>query len=164
MIKNRITARRAFTLAEVLVTVIILVIPILVVGLVLADSHRAWNTTYNRTYSDVVTDSYVARKAFDAVVRKASLGLSGDNWLEVQYYAGAGSPSVDRYARFYEDSGELILERGILDSRQVLSTHNICRNVSSCAFILSGRSAQMILALDNGSQEVTVVASGYMHN
>lgn len=164
MIKKKPTVQHGFTMVELAVTMIIMVIPILVIGIILADSHRGWNIMYNRTYADVVTDSYVTRKVFDAIVRKANSGLSEDDWLEVYYYADADSPDIDRYARFYEDGGQLIVERGIIEPREALSTRAICDNVSSCAFELSGRSAQMILTLDNGSQEVTVVASGYMHN
>jgi hypothetical protein len=132
---------------------------------------------YNRVYSDVVTNSYVARKTFDAVIRKASsekLLLDEDGtWLEVYYYADANSASADCYARFYYSEsgqtetgaeGQLNIEYGKAEPRETLTIRTICENVSSCVFKAAGRSAQMILTLDDGQQTVTVVSSSVMHN
>ena len=168
MRKNKLTVRRGFTLIELAITVVVSTIVIIGIGVVLADSQRDWNRMYNRIYSDVVTDSYVARKRFDAVIRKASreklLVDDAGNWLEVNYYADSDSEVVDRYARFYEASGQVSIEYGKLDPRETLTTTIVCENVSNCVFKQAGRSAQMILTLDNGSQTVTTTSSAVMHN
>jgi len=144
----------------------------------MSDSQRGWQMMYNRIYSDVVSDSYAARRAFDAVIRKASgetylLDEEG-TWIEVYYYADANSTTADRYARFNfadggvgdngEAEGQLSIEYGIVEPRQTLAVQSICGNVSNCVFMGAGRSAQMILMLDNGSQTATVVTSSVMHN
>ena len=168
MPKKKLTVRRGFTLIELAVTVVISTIVIIGIGVVLADSQRSWNKMYNRVYSDVATDGYVARKMFDAVIRKASreklLVDEDGNWLEVYYYADGSSTVIDRYARFYETGGQLNIEYGKLDPREILTTQTVCENVSDCVFKGAGRSAQMILTLDNGSQTVTVASSAVMHN
>ena len=155
-----------FTLIELAVTVVASTIVILTIGIILADSHRGWNRMYSRIYSDVMTDSYVARKTFDSVTRQASSGAVdvGGTWLEVYYYASADSTVVDRYARFYQSGDELKVEHGSLDPREALSIRTICRNVQRCVFKIEGRSAQMILTLNDGSQVVTTVSSAFMHN
>ena len=168
MPKKKLKVQRGFTIIELIIATGIAVIIISAVGIILADSQRGWNTMYNHIYSDVVTDGYVARKMFDAVIRKASsekfLLDDAGNWLEVYYYADSDSTVVDRYARFYEAGGQLNVEYGKLDPRETLTIRIVCKNVSGCTFKRAGRSAQMILTLNNGSQTVTVVSSSVMHN
>lgn len=168
MSKKKLTTRRGFTLVELTIATTLAIIVMFAMGIVIADCTRGWHVTYNRIYSDVVTNSYVARRAFDTVIRKASrqMFLLGDtgNWLEVYYYADPNSTAVDRYARFYLSGNELKIEYGSLDPRTALSTWTICSDVSSCVFKGDGRSVQMILTLDNGSQTATVVSSAVMHN
>ncbi len=172
MSKKKSINRRAFTLIELMVATVLAIIVVSGIGFILADSQRGWNRMYERIYSDVVTDSYVARKRFDSVVRKASgekffLDDYG-NWVEVYYYADANSTALDRYARFiYQGDGSLYLENGTVDVASVKATSSVetvCGNVTSCVFAASGRSVQMILTLDNGSQSASVVTSCVMHN
>ena len=123
---------------------------------------------YSRACGDVITDGYIARRAFDAVIRKASkerflLDEDGE-WLEVYYYADDDSALVDRYARFYESGGELRVEYGELEPKETSSVQTICENVSSCVFKAAGTSAQMILTLDDSMQTITVTSSAIMHN
>lgn len=170
MLKKKIIAQRGITIIELVLGIVFLSIVMFGVGVVVVDSQRGWHRMYERIYSDVVTDSYVARKTFDRVIRKASgenLLLSEDgSWVEVYYYADANSTVVDRYALFYHDSndGQLNLTYGSLDPRITLDTDTVCGNVSSCVFKAAGVSAQMILTLDNGSQTATVISSSVMHN
>ena len=88
----------------------------LAIGVVIVDGQTGWNTMYDRMNSDVVTDGYVVRKKFDAVMRSASRGQSlvaGDgSWIEVYSYASPSSTVVDRYSRFYVSDGDLNLEYG----------------------------------------------------
>jgi len=170
MLKKKLTVRHGFTLIELVVAMVAAVIVIIGIGAILADSQRSWHRMYNRVYSDVVVDSYVARKRFDVVIRKASsenfLLDDAGSWIEVYYYADGNSAVVDRYARFYEsdDDDQLNVEYGKLNPRETLTTQTVCENVSDCIFKRAGRSAQMILTLDNGSQTATVTSSAVMHN
>lgn len=170
MSKNKPKTQRGFTLIELMMAIMFLVVFISVVAAILIDGQRGWSTMYNRIYSDVATDSYIARKTFDATIRKASRGKysldEAGNWIEVYYYANDESTVVDRYARFYydRDNGQLNIEYGKLEPKETLFTQTICGNVSGCTFKGIGRSVQMILMLDNGSQTATVTSSAVMHN
>ena len=168
MTKKKLTTRRGFTLIGLMIAAVLVLIPIFAIGVVLVDNQRGWQAMYNRVYSDVATDSYVAGKVFDATVRKASweklLLDDAGNWIEVYYYQDADSTVVDRYVRFYEADGQLNVKYGRLNPRETLTIQTLCRDVSGCVFKRTGRSAQMILTLDNGSQTVTVVSSAVMHN
>jgi len=166
--KNKPTIRHAFTLVEVMVTLMILVIPILVVGIVLADSHRSWNTLYNNIHSDVSEDSNVSVGMFERLIRKSSSDCvlldEDEKWVEVHYYQDGGSVVPDRYAWFYVESGELLVEYGELNPKTSLYTRTVCENVSDCVFKQVGQSIQMILTLDDGTQTNSIVSSAIMHN
>ena len=170
MSKKRLTVQPGFTIVELMIAVMLSAIVMFGIGAMVVDSQRGWQRMYNRIYSDVATDSYVARKTFDSVIRKASGEMllldDAGSWLEVYYYADANSAVVDRYARFSYDEGDsqLSIEYGIVEPRQTLSIQTVCGYVSSCVFKRAGRSAQMILTLDDGSQTATVVSSSVMHN
>lgn len=168
MRKEKFTAQGGFTVIELMIATVLGAIVIFGVSLMLADGQRGWQTMYARIQSEVVTDGYVARKAFDAIMRKASKKkvLSDDtgSWIEVYYYADANSTSPDRYARFYVADGDLNLEYGKLNPKETVTVQTICGNVSSCVFETTGCSAQMILSLDNGSQAAAVVSSAFLHN
>ncbi len=168
MPKSKLTSQRGFTLVELAITIAISTIVILGVAVVLVSNQSAWNHMYNKAHSDVVTDGFVAKKTFDTLIRKASrenfLINDAGNLLEIYYYEDEDSASADRYARFYEDGGRLILEHGEHEPRETLTVQTICENVSNCIFTRAGRSAQMILTLDNGSQTTIVSASAVMHN
>ena len=168
MLKKRLTTQRGFTLISLMIATALVVIPILSVGVVLVDCQRAWQAMYSRIFSGVATDSYVARRTFDAMIRKASwekpLLDDAGNWIEVYYYQDANSTAIDRYVRFYEANSRLIAEYGKLNPKETLATQTICENVSKCVFKGTGRSAQMILTLDDGSRTVTVASSAVMHN
>jgi len=168
MINKRLTSSRGFTLIELLTAIAIMVIVILAIGVALVDGQRGWNYMYNRIHSDVVTDGYVARRKFDAVLRKASrdkflLDPAG-GWVEVYYYANDASTVVDRYARFYVSGGKLNVEYGQLNPKATDSIETVCGNVSSCRFVQLGRSVQMILKLDNGTQKNTLITSAVTNN
>lgn len=174
MKKTKIKIRYGLTIIEMIVAVVMAVIIIFGIGIVLADSQKGWDHMYNKIYSDVVNDSYVARKTFDHVIRKASrekFSMANDgSWLEVNYYSSSSSSTVDSYARFYctgvtgDSIGQLSVEYGTLDPKQTAYTQTICENVADCVFKSAGRSAQMILTLDNGSQTATVSTSAVLHN
>jgi hypothetical protein len=167
MRKNKIK-NKGFTIAELMVGAAIAVIVMLGIASVLYDTQRGWNATYERVYSEVVTGSHVAQRAFDAIVRKSSsqyyLIDNNGQWVEVYYYADANSPQIDRYARFYESNGRLCIEYGRRNPRESQDTVTLCDNVTYCAFQQTGRSMQMILTLDNGREKLATTTSAVMHN
>jgi len=161
---------------ELTATIAMAGIVILGIGIVLADSHRGWTRMYSRVYSDVVTDSYVARKAFDAVVRKSSLkrcelGNSGE-FVTVYYYQDANSTELDRHARFYISGEQLLVvygdgsfdSEGIWQATSASGPVTLARNVISARFLVDGTSVRMILRLDNGKETMTVTSSAVRHN
>lgn len=168
MTQKRPTGLRGFTLVELMITMVVMVIVASAIGVVLIDNQRGWSNMYGRINSDVTTDGYVARKKFDAAVRnssseKISVDPAG-TWIELYYYASGASTVVDRYVRFYEADGDLNIEYGTLNPKVTLSVATVCSNVSACTFKQAGRSAQMILTLDNGTQTNTVVTSAVTQN
>jgi len=178
MSQNRRTSgfaltRPGLTLIELMVAMVTMLIVILALGTVIVDGIRGWQRTYDRVYADVKTDGYVARNVFDRVVRKAGrqtyLLAADGSWLEVYYYSSPSAPTLDRYARFVVVSGQLQVQHGVwapgtATPRSLLTTETVCGNVSSCIFKGDGRSAQMELALDDGTLSATVVSSAVMHN
>jgi prepilin-type N-terminal cleavage/methylation domain-containing protein len=168
MNRTRPRASQGFTIVELAITAAIMSIIALAIGVVIVDSQSSWNVMYDRVNCDVVTDGYVARKKFDAVMRQASreklvLGDAGGS-VEVYYYADSSSTVVDRYARFYTSDGDLNYDYGQLDPRVTLGVETICGNVTACTFRQAGRSVQMILALNDGKQTNTVVSSAVAQN
>jgi hypothetical protein len=168
MTEKKVKTRQGFTLTEMILAGVISTLIFAGIGFLLVDSQTGWNRMYSRAYSEVVVDSYIARRTFDSVVRKADgenflLDTSG-NWLEVYYYENADSVALDRYSRFYKYNDELRIEYGQLDPKSIINVSTVCANVSACVFKQSGCSIQMILTLDNGVQTNTVVTSGFMHN
>lgn len=167
-IRIRPSNLQGFTLVELMITMAIMVIVGLAVGVVIVEGQSGWSFMYDRINSDVVTDGYVARKKFDAVMRNASreklLLDSAGSWIEVYYYATASSSVVDCYARFYVSDGDLNFEYGQLDPRATLGVETVCENVTACTFKQAGQSTQMILTLDNGTQTNTIVSSAVTHN
>lgn len=168
IVKQKNKKSKGFTIIELIIAAVVCVIALLGIGFVAADNQRSWSKIYNRINSDVAIDSLVAKKTFEAVIRKAKkdtllLNDSGTS-IEVHYYQNAESASVDAYARLYLSDSELNVEYGRLDPKETLSTQTICSNVSSCVFMRIGTSVQMILMLDNGSQTISVVTSAVMHN
>lgn len=159
---------KGFTLVELMISMVVMVIAAFTIGAVIVDGQNGWSNMYGHINSDVVTDGYVVRKKFDAVMRKASsdkIFIGDDNSsIEVYYYSSDVSTVVDRYVRFYESGGDLNLEYGQLDPKVTLNVETVCHNVTSCSFHQVGRSAQLILVLDNGTQKNTVITSAVTHN
>ena len=136
------------------------------------NSHRGFSIMYGRIFSDVATDSYIAGKEFDVAMRRAAdetIIVDNNGYaVEAKYYSDDGDcPLVDRYVRFYKSGTYLNVEHGQLHAggaRETLSVHTVCRNVSDCAFKQVGKSVQMILTLDNGTQANTVVSGAVLNN
>lgn len=168
-----VSNKRAFTLTELIATMVMAVIVTLSTGLVLFDSQRGWHRMYDRVYSDVVTDGYVAGGAFSSTVRRSSikrhrLGETGD-FVELYYYQDADSTELDGYARFYTSGGQLVVGHGELDKDTAeplpaSNTVTLASNVKTANFSVTGASVQMVLRLDNGSEAMTVTCSAVRHS
>ena len=168
-----VTKRRGFTLTEIMVAIAMSTIVIGSIGVVLVDSQRGWHRMYNRVFSDVVTDSYVARKAFDAVVRKSSikrygLGSNGE-FVMVYYYQDSNSTMLDGFASFSRSGEALQAVYGELDAAGTpvspsINVMTLARNVAAVNFSVAGPCVQMILELDNGREVMTVTCSAVRHN
>lgn len=172
MRQQTVKNRRGFTLSELIVVIAIAPIVVLSIGIVLVDSQRGWNQMYNHVNNGVVSDGYVARKAFDAVVRKSSIKrerLGNDNdEVEVYYYNDPASfTELDRYARFYAAGTELLVDYGELNAngnpKGQCQTVTLARNVEFASFSVAGSCVQMTLRLDNGREALTVMTSAFRH-
>ncbi|MHC4212217.1 MAG: PulJ/GspJ family protein [Planctomycetota bacterium] len=158
------------TLIELMITIAMVTIVILSVGIVLVDTQRGWNKMYNRVHGAVSTDSYVAKKVFDRVVRKSSkkrYALSPGN-LVVFYYNDLSSTYLDRYTSFQLSGTNLLGNFGSVDSSEALSNPTssmvVARNVEAADFSVSGASVRMALRLNDGEYAVTVTSSAVRHN
>ncbi|KPK75258.1 MAG: hypothetical protein AMJ79_11900 [Phycisphaerae bacterium SM23_30] len=168
MAQKNLNVRRGFTITELVITMIIAAIVMLSIGMVLSDSQKAWTRMHRTVFSEAATDTYVARQAFDSVIRRASrekilLGEDGA-WIEIYCYQDKDSTEIDHYIRLFESNGSLKIEHGDLEPRTTLSVWTVCNNVTHCVFKKVGRSAQMILTLDDGNQTFNVVSSAVLHN
>lgn len=157
---------------ELTITIGMATIVVFSTGALLMESQRGWSEMYNRVHGGVVTDAYVARKTFDAVVRKSSIKreLLGSDWVEVYYYVDADTSTwLDRYARFYvTGDNELLVDYGEVDaggiSLEPTTTVTLAHNVESPSFSVAGACVQMTLTLNNGSESLTMMSSPYRHN
>lgn len=176
--KTNRTTRTAFTLVELMVTILIASVVIIAIGGVLAGAHRDYRKTYDRVYGDVTTQAYISRMTFDSICRKSSRyhkTTTGTNELYVYYYSAGNTtkptddPIPDRYAHFYTTGGSLMVDQGPLVSltpQTADSSIELAENVTSAVFLQpeSSNSIQMILTLDDGKQGITVTCSSVRHN
>lgn len=167
--------KHGFTLIELLVTMAIASIIILAMGFMLADSQRSYGRMYNRVYGDVVTDSYVTKRAFDAVVRKSSVEAkepvlgSSNEFVEVYYYENSASAEPDRYAKFCIRGNSLMVDYGTLDATTGSSlapsfTNILAHSVSDAYFSALGTNVRMILNLYDGRNSTTLACSAVRHS
>lgn len=177
-IKVRWTVKRinkGFTLIELAISAAATVIVVLCIGMMLVNSQKSYNHTYDRVYSEVVEDAYVNDRLFDSIVRKSSLSakaplISDDKQtIELYYYDSANSPAPDKFARFYLNGQELNVDYGNLDSHtleaaSVANTSVVARNVNDVQFQVTGANVQMALDLDNGRQTMTVICSAVRYS
>ncbi len=167
MAKKKITSRSGFTLVELMITMTIMIIASLAIGAVIVDGQNSWSNMYDKIHSDIFTDGYVVRKKFDSLMRRASgekIFIENQNQSVEVYYYSDGATTTDRYMRFYKSNNNMVLEYGTLSPKSAINTEIICGNVSKCTFHQVGRSVQLILMLDNGTQQNTVITSAIAHN
>jgi len=173
-VKNiRTQNRKAVTLIELMVTLLLASVVIVALGSVLVDSQRGWLAMYSRVNSDVVVDGYAAKRAFRTMVRKASIKAcligTGNEYVQLYYYDSPSSTGIDRYVKFYLDGSDLKKDVGSLTTDTyiplaVLSTTIMAGNVTSVVFDVNNTSVQMFLALNNGDEQLKISASAVRHN
>jgi prepilin-type N-terminal cleavage/methylation domain-containing protein len=162
--------RKGVTLIELMVAIAMVSIVVLSVGIVLVDTQRGWNKMYERVHGAVATDSIVAKKVFDNVVRKSSKRrhMLEERSLTVYYYNSLSSAELDRYTTFRRHGDRLIADFGPVDTDgSVLAPSSslvIARNVVGVEFSMSGASARMVLRLDDEQYSAIVSASAVRHN
>lgn len=168
MVLKKYPAPAGFSLVELIIAMVVMVITTASIGTILVNNISGWSRLYNSAYSDVMVDGYVAKNKFEAIIRKASsTGISLDDsgeWAEVYSYNSIFSNFPDRYALFYTSEKDLMLEQGQLNPKASTNVETVCTNVSQCKFSKAGISVQMELKLDNGTQKNTVLISAVPQN
>jgi hypothetical protein len=162
--------RSGVTLVELTMVSVISVIVILAVTTLMADSQKGFNSVYNKTNSNLANDDFVVRKIFSSVIRPCSndsnatsVAVDG-SWVQMQYYSGTSTDSLDRYAKFYLQDGELLLEKGVITPASTLSLQTVCQSVSSVVFKKNGNSVFMFLELNDGTNSREINTSAILHN
>ncbi|OHB66204.1 MAG: hypothetical protein A2Y76_10300 [Planctomycetes bacterium RBG_13_60_9] len=168
---RRFSSPGGFTLLELIVCTVILLIMTLAASPAIVGAHRSWQNTHDGVVSALIRDGREARIVFQRAVRRASLqgldiGPEG-NWIELPYYDGPESTMLDRYARLSWSDGCLHLEAGPIDAqgtKHALSDTVVCGHVSHCRFRQSGTSVQMKLTFTNGTTQMTTAAAAVINN
>ncbi len=168
MRKQKNAKTTGFTLIELMIVCAMVTTCIVAVGVVFSDSQKSWNATYRRAYCDVMLDSHIASKAFEASVRRATcerylLDNTG-RWIEVYYFADGTSPKLDRYAKLFTTGGTFYIEYGCLDPKQTYDVIPICENVTACTFSGAGRCIRMQMTLSDNNHDVSLIASAVPQN
>jgi len=115
------TSKKGLTIIELLITVVMAGIVILGIGAVLVHTQRNWENIYEQVNGETTSDAYVAKRAFESVIRSSSVSLrppalsENGNFIEFYLYENLWSNNIDSYARFYVENGELMLMCGRLD-------------------------------------------------
>ena len=65
--------KTAFTLIELMMTILVASVAVLAVSGVVADSHKGYSRMFTRVHGNVETDAYIARIKFDKICRMAGL-------------------------------------------------------------------------------------------
>lgn len=162
--------RSGVTLVELAMVSVISVIVILAVTTLMADSQKGYSSIYNKANSDVANDNFAVRKVFTSVVRQCSnensatdIALDG-SLVRMQYYSVTSAESLDRYAKFYLQNGDLLLEKGVIMPESTLSLQMVCHNVSSVMFRKIGCSVFMFLELNDGTNSRKINTSAILQN
>ena len=182
MIPNKTKQNSGFTLIEMMVTILIAGIVILGLANVMADTYRSYRKMYERVHGNIANDAYVTRIRFDRICRKARAGSAFVDTsvpsLRVLYYATpnmtgyAGLPP-DRYAEFYLNGTNLVLDTGTIAAGTRATTEIVARNVHADTLQFSApvddKSVQMVMTLGkigdaDSKYSTTVICGAIMHN
>ncbi|MCE5185502.1 MAG: type II secretion system GspH family protein [Planctomycetaceae bacterium] len=167
----RISRANGFTLMELVVTILISSVMVAAVAMIMVDSHRGWLDSYAKIYGGAADDAAMSGAAFERILRKASHSryvLNGTDDITVYYYSDwQTSEALDAFGRFYrsqDDPQELYLETGTLDPQQVDSTVKLAAHVTDLQFRPFDGGVEMVLLLDDGREQTTLVTAAILHN
>jgi hypothetical protein len=178
MAVKRNRAGSGLTLIELMITLVAGLIVILGVSALLFHGHLGYQRLFRRVNSDVVRNAYEARILFDLIVRKSSvrrcdLSIPRNNGFDqcyVYYYSNAQDMTIidpDRYARFYLNGDNLLVERGDVQlgtfedavpgrtedpttpSPLLLARNVVTDDSAPGIFSLQANAVRMVLTLDN---------------
>jgi prepilin-type N-terminal cleavage/methylation domain-containing protein len=170
MTVNAKNNKKAFTMIELMVAIMISTFVMLGIAIYIIDIQRGWGNMFGRVHSDIVSDALIARKTFDGVVRQSAryYALSPDSSrVTVTYFSDiVNSTEIfpDRYAEFYTIGNELWVEYGIRSPKTQTRVTKLAENVVSCTFDGEGPAAIMSLQMDNGEQSIDLIHSAILHN
>lgn len=125
------------TLIELMVTILISSILLAAIGIIMIDTQRGWQYTYNKVHGGAVLDAATAKTAFEKIFRKASRNYikTADDDVTVFYYSDwlkDGDP--DKYARFYCQNGTLFLKEGYIGDTSSEQTITLAKCVTKAVF------------------------------
>jgi hypothetical protein len=172
----------AFTLVELMVTILAAMALIVGISAMLYHGHMGYHRLFKRVNSQVVRNAYEARRTFDRIVRKSSIRrcdlLNGNNEAYVYYFSNPQDMTIDdpdRYARFYLTGTELRLDQGPVppDTFETLTPSSLSPETTSVLahdvtapgvgiFSLRGASVRMLLILDNNDPAVNEIETSKM--
>jgi Tfp pilus assembly protein PilV len=163
--------KKAFTLLELMIAAVSLAVIVVGVGAALYHAQRSWMTTYDKVHGDMTTDAFVAKGAFDSVVRKSSLEakkpmLGNDGKaIELYYYRFPASPNIDGYALFHLEGNDLVVTYGQLakNTQIELRKDTLVRNVKDLKFTVDGANVRMVLTIADQAKTMNVTASAVRH-
>jgi len=161
------------TLVELMVTMLIVSLMMIVIGVVMLDSHRGWLDAYRKVHGQAAADAATAQVAFEKVVRKASrskyvMNAPGD--LTVYYFQDwLYSEYPDRYARFYISPGgnNFYMDQGTRDengSEEKQTTIQLCSTLTDAEFRPTDGGIEMKLVLNDGRETTTALTTAILHN
>ncbi len=164
---------RGFSLVELMVCTVILVIAALAAAPALIGAQESWQNANDSIQSNLVRDSRQARIAFSRAARQAhrqTLTVAANaRSMDLPYYESPDSTWPDRYVTlsWSNATGCLNWSEGRIDRngrRQTLGDAVVCENVTACAFARRGKSARMRLVFTNGTRELTLVTAAVINN
>jgi hypothetical protein len=165
--------RTGLTLIELMVVSGLATVCMLAVGTVVVNNQKTWNITYSRAHESIMINSHLAKKAFEATIRKAScekylLDLPDSDgkshWVEVYYFDSDASAATDRYAKLFVEGGTFYIEDGVISPRSSLSVTPICNNVTAFSFSGSGRCIRLEMTLSDNDTDVSFISSAIPQN
>lgn len=163
--------KKAFTLLELMIAAVSLAVIVIGVGAALFHAHRSWTTTYNKVHGNMTTDAFVAKGAFDSVVRKSSLEAkqpqlgNGGKSIELYYYNTIASTNIDGYALFNLEGNDLVVTYGQLIANKKIEQRKdtLVRNVKDVKFTVDGANVRMVLTIEDQTRAMNVTASAVRH-
>lgn len=164
-------------MVELMMAVVAGLIVILAVGVMLTDGQRGFNQMYNRTMdSDVLTDSTLARRTFDRVVRKSSYKNFKENFegqfvsgqassFIVGYYYNSNATDVDSWAEFsFSGSSLTVNYTGAFGIGSVPLANNVTAGKFFHETGTSSISMIMTITDPTTNENMVVTTTAFLHN